>query len=39
MEILVTKAIITAMKEEAEHIINRYSLTLKKEFNTLKIYE
>lgn len=39
MEIMVTKAIITAMKEEAEHIINRYELTLKKEFSTLKIYE
>ncbi len=39
MESIITKAIITAMKEEAEHIINKYSLTLKKEFNTLKIYE
>lgn len=39
MEQIITKAIITAMKEEAEHIINRYSLNLVKEFKNIKIYE
>lgn len=32
-------AIITAMQEEANHIINKYKLTLSKELSNLKIYE
>ncbi|MDD4151475.1 MAG: 5'-methylthioadenosine/S-adenosylhomocysteine nucleosidase [Candidatus Gracilibacteria bacterium] len=39
MEILETKAIITAMKEEAEYIITNFNLQLKKEFKNIKIYE
>lgn len=39
MEVFETKAIITAMKEEAEHIISKYNLSVKKEFQNIKIYE
>jgi hypothetical protein len=34
-----TKAIITAMREEADIIIKRFDLKLIKKFKTLEIYE
>jgi len=39
MEIFETKAIITAMKEEADYIIENFNLQLKKELKNIKIYE
>jgi hypothetical protein len=35
----ITKAIITAMKEEADIIINRFNLKETKKLKTLTIYE